>query len=191
LPLANGSRRSFRSAHQHLSSVDDQLSCLDAIRRHLVPGSVSSSTFNRTSRASSPGFESSRCARRRFQTAGASSTGRVVAVHRLAQVSDVESIYYDVVQRRRGASCPRVPDALVSTRRVEHLLARADDRHVRQFRSVAVGGCVAGDDSGCPRAASHPEERSDEGSLSFEAVQLPWRESDPSVAGRYAPASSG
>ena len=53
---------------------------------------------------------------------------------------------------------------------------------VRYRQSVCVeeradGVILRSEAPGC-----HPEERSDEGSLSLEAVELPWRESDPSVA---------
>ena len=83
---------------QHLMTIDDQLSCLDAIRRHLVPGgrlifdvfnpdlarigSPSAAEWNDTPETPLPDGSSFR------------RTGRMVEVHRVDQVNDVELIYH-------------------------------------------------------------------------------------------------
>jgi SAM-dependent methyltransferase len=82
---------------QHLMTIDDQLSCLDCIRRHLVPagrlifdvfnpdlariGSPPAAEWNDTPETPLPDGSSFR------------RSGRMVAVHRIEQVNDVELIY--------------------------------------------------------------------------------------------------
>jgi SAM-dependent methyltransferase len=83
---------------QHLMTIEDQLSCLDAIRRHLVPGgrlifdvfnpvlvrigSPPAAEWNDTPETPLPDGSSFR------------RSGRMVAVHRIEQINDVELIYY-------------------------------------------------------------------------------------------------
>jgi SAM-dependent methyltransferase len=82
---------------QHLMTIDDQLSCLDAIRRHLVRGgrlifdvfnpdlarigSPPAAEWNDTPETALPDGSSFR------------RSGRMVAVHRIDQINDVELIY--------------------------------------------------------------------------------------------------
>jgi len=115
---------------QHLISVDDQLSCLDAVRRHLVPGGrlifdVFNPDFARISAPSEAEFEDAPEVPlpdgSRFRRAG-----RVAAVHRLAQISDIELIYY--VTSPKGDVERRVhafPMRWYLRLELEHLLARA------------------------------------------------------------------
>jgi SAM-dependent methyltransferase len=115
---------------QHLISVDDQLSCLDAVRRHLVPagrlifdvfnpdlariGSPNTAEFDDTPDTPLPDGSHFR------------RTGRLVTVHPLDQVNDIELIYYvtglDGKIERRVHSFQMRWYMRVE---LEHLLARA------------------------------------------------------------------
>lgn len=115
---------------QHLSSIDDQLSCLDAVRRHLVPGGrVIFDVFNPDlKRMVSPATDEFEDTPETPLPNGATfrRTGRVVAVHRLAQVSDLELIYY--VTSPSGEQERRVHAFQMRwffPLELEHLLARA------------------------------------------------------------------
>jgi len=115
---------------QHLTSIDDQLSCLDAIRRHLLPGGrlifdVFNPDLKRIALASTDEFEDTPDTPLPdgsvFRRAG-----RLVAVHRLAQVNDLELIYY--VTRPNGEQERRVHEFQMRwflPIELEHLLARA------------------------------------------------------------------
>jgi SAM-dependent methyltransferase len=115
---------------QHLMTIDDQLSCLDAIRRHLVPGgrlifdvfnpdlarigSPPAAEWNDTPETALPNGWSFR------------RSGRMVAVHRLDQVNDVELIY-DLTSPE-GKSERRVHAFSMRwymRAEIEHLVARA------------------------------------------------------------------
>jgi SAM-dependent methyltransferase len=115
---------------QHLSSIDDQLSCLDAIRRHLVPGGrLIFDVFNPDlARMVSPATDEFEDTPETPLPNGAyfRRTGRVVAVHRLAQISDLELIYY--VTSSNGQTERRVHAFQLRwflRIELEHLLARA------------------------------------------------------------------
>jgi len=115
---------------QHLSSIDDQLSCLDAIRRHLEPGGrLIFDVFNPDfARIASPGYEEFEDTPETPLPNGGSfrRTGRIVAVHRLAQVNDLELIYY--VTSPSGDTERRVHAFQMRwflRVELEHLLARA------------------------------------------------------------------
>jgi SAM-dependent methyltransferase len=115
---------------QHLTSIDDQLSCLDAVRRHLVPGGrlvfdVFNPDLGRIAAPSTQEFEDTPDTPlpdgSRFRR-----TGRIVAVHRLAQVNDLELIYY--VTPPNGTTERRVHAFQMRWYlrfELEHLLARA------------------------------------------------------------------
>jgi SAM-dependent methyltransferase len=115
---------------QHLTSIDDQLSCLDAIRRHLVPGGrlifdVFNPDLARIAAASTEEFDDTPDTAlpdgSQFRR-----TGRLVAVHRLAQINDLELIYH--VTPPSGATERRVHAFQMRWYlrvELEHLLARA------------------------------------------------------------------
>jgi len=115
---------------QHLMTIDDQLSCLDAIRRHLVPGgrlvfdvfnpdlarigSPPAAEWNDTPETALPDGSSFR------------RSGRMVAVHRIDQVNEVELIYNltfpdGTTERRVHAFGMR----WYLRAEIEHLVARA------------------------------------------------------------------
>ena len=118
-------------AMQHLLSVDDQLACLDCIRRQLVPGGrlvfdVFNPDFARLSATTGEEFEDTPDT---LLPDGSHfrRTGRIVAVHRVDQVNDVELIYHITpagggeVERRVHA----FPMRWYLRFELEHLLARA------------------------------------------------------------------
>ena len=114
---------------QHLATFDDQLSCLDTVRRHLVPGGrlifdVFNPDLARIATPSTDEFEDTPDTAlpdgSRFRR-----TGRLVAVHRLDQVNDVELVYY--VTRPSGETERRVHAFQMRwflRNELEHLLAR-------------------------------------------------------------------
>lgn len=115
---------------QHLLSVDDQLSCLDAVRRHLVPsGRLIFDVFNPDlARIASPTTEEFEDTPDTPLPDGSSfrRTGRLVAVHRLDQVNDLELIYY--VTSPGGTTERRVHAFQLRWYmqvELEHLMARA------------------------------------------------------------------
>jgi hypothetical protein len=115
---------------QHLSSVDDQLSCLDAIRRHLVPGGrVIFDVFNPDlRRIGSPSTDEFEDTPDTPLPDGSQfrRTGRMVAVHKLEQVNDVELIYH--VTHPNGETERRVHSFQMRwfmRVELEHLLSRA------------------------------------------------------------------
>jgi len=83
---------------QHLMTIEDQLSCLDAIRRHLVPGGrLIFDVFNPDlARIGSPLAGEMNDTPETPLPDGSSfrRSARMVAVHRTDQVNDVELIYY-------------------------------------------------------------------------------------------------
>lgn len=83
---------------QHLMTIEDQLSCLDAIRRHLVPGGrLIFDVFNPDlARIGSPPADEMNDTPETPLPDGSSfrRNARMVAVHRIDQVNDVELIYY-------------------------------------------------------------------------------------------------
>ena len=118
-------------AMQHILSIDDQLACLDCIRRHLVPGGrivfdVFNPDFARLTAPSAEEFEDTPDTPlpdgSRFRR-----TGKVVAVHRIDQINDIELIYHITpagggkVERRVHA----FPMRWYLRFELEHLLARA------------------------------------------------------------------
>jgi SAM-dependent methyltransferase len=118
-------------AMQHILSIDDQLACLDCIRRHLVPGGrlvfdVFNPDFARLSAPTGEEFEDTPDTPlpdgSRFRR-----TGRIVAVHRVDQINDIELIYHikptggGKVERRVHA----FPMRWYLRFELEHLLARA------------------------------------------------------------------
>jgi SAM-dependent methyltransferase len=115
---------------QHLTSIDDQLSCLDAVRRHLRPGGrlifdVFNPDLARIAAASTVEFDDTPDT---LLPNGSSfrRSGRLVAAHRLAQVSDLELIYY--VTSPSGVTDRRVHSFQLRWYlpvELEHLLARA------------------------------------------------------------------
>jgi SAM-dependent methyltransferase len=115
---------------QHLMTIEDQLSCLDAIRRHLEPGgrlifdvynpdlarigSPAAAEWNDTPETALPNGSS-------FHRGG-----RMVSVHRIEQVNEVELIYY--VTTPDGKTDRRVHAFSMRwylRAELEHLLARA------------------------------------------------------------------
>jgi len=117
-------------AMQHLLSIEDQLSGLDCIRRHLVRGGrlvfdVFNPDFGRLSAPSGEEFEDTPDTRlpngSHFRR-----TGRVVRVHRVEQINEVELIYYvtpaDGEMERRVHAFPM---RWYLRHELEHLLARA------------------------------------------------------------------
>lgn len=115
---------------QHLTSIDDQLACLASVRRHLAPGGrLMFDVFNPDLRriATPPIDEFDDTPEtplpdgRTFRR-----TGRIVAAHRLDQVTDVELIYY--VTAPDGSVDRRVHTIQMRWYlrvELEHLLARA------------------------------------------------------------------
>jgi len=83
---------------QHLMTIEDQLSCLDAIRRHLVPGGrLIFDVFNPDlARIGSPVAGEMNDTPETPLPDGSSfrRSARMVAVHRTDQVNDVELVYY-------------------------------------------------------------------------------------------------
>jgi SAM-dependent methyltransferase len=118
-------------AMQHLLSVDDQLACLDCIRRHLVPGGrlvfdVFNPDFARLSAATGEEFEDTA---ETLLPDGSHfrRTGRIVSVHRVDQINEIELIYY-VTPVGGGEAERRVhafPMRWYLRFELEHLLARA------------------------------------------------------------------
>lgn len=117
-------------AMQHLLSIDDQLSCLDCIRRHLAPGGrlifdVFNPNFARLSAPSPEEFEDTPDTPLPDGT-HFRRTGRIPAVHRVDQINDIELIYYitsaDEKTERRVHSFPM---RWYLRYELEHLLSRA------------------------------------------------------------------
>ena len=115
---------------QHLMSIEDQLSCLDAIRRHLVPrGRVIFDVFNPDlARIGSPSTAEWEDTPETPLPDGSSFRrgGRMVAVHRADQVNEVELIYY--VTSPDGKADRRVHAfgmRWYMRSELEHLVARA------------------------------------------------------------------
>ena len=115
---------------QHLTSIDDQLTCLDAVRRHLAPGGrLIFDVFNPDLlRLATPATEEFEDTPETPLPDGSRfrRTGRITAVHRLGQVSDVELIYY--VTSADGETDRRVhafPMRWYWRIELEHLLSRA------------------------------------------------------------------
>ena len=118
-------------AMQHILSIDDQLACLDCIRRHLVPGGrlifdVFNPNFARLSAPAVDEFddtpETALPDGSRFRR-----TGRIPAVHRVDQINDIELVYY-ITPPGGGAVERRVhsfPMRWYLRFELEHLLARA------------------------------------------------------------------
>ena len=115
---------------QHLVTVDEQLACLDGVRRHLAPGGhlifdVFNLDFSRVASPSTDEWEdvpeTTLPDGRRFRRGG-----RLAAVHRIEQVNDVELIYY--VTPPGGETERRVHAFKMRwflRYELEHLLARA------------------------------------------------------------------
>src|SRR3954451_24078220 len=104
---------------QHLLSVDDQLSCLDCVRRHLLAsGRLIFDVFNPNfARLSAPVLEEFDDTADTALPDGSHfrRTGRITAVHRVDQINDIELIYYVTSPNgANGAPGPRVSDAMVS-----------------------------------------------------------------------------
>jgi SAM-dependent methyltransferase len=115
---------------QHLLSIEDQLSCLDAIRRHLVPGGrLIFDVFNPDlARIGSPTTAEWEDTPETPLPDGSTFRrgGRMVAVHRVDQINEVELIYYITLpdgktERRVHAFAMRWFMRL----ELEHLIARA------------------------------------------------------------------
>jgi len=115
---------------QHLMTIEDQLSCLDAIRRHLVPGGrVIFDVFNPDLvRIASPSTAEWEDTPETALPDGSTFRrgGRMVAVHRVEQVNEIELIYYIA---RPGGKTERRVHAFgmrwFMRPELEHLVARA------------------------------------------------------------------
>ncbi len=122
-------------AFQHLLTVEDQLACLAAVRRHLAPGGlfafdVFAPKLERVAQLEEPEFEEARWHE------GESEIVRFTSVHRdpASQVSDVSFRY----ERRRPGSPPESETLRTKMRHffryeVEHLLVRAGFAGVEIF----------------------------------------------------------
>ena len=115
---------------QHLITIEDQLSCLDTIRRHLVPGGrLIFDVFNPDlARIGSPTLAEWEDTPETPLPDGSSFRrgGRMVAVHRVDQVNDLELIYY--VTFPNGKTERRVHAFAMRwylRPELEHLVARA------------------------------------------------------------------
>lgn len=115
---------------QHLMSIEDQLSCLDAIRRHLVPGGrLIFDVFNPDlARIASPTTAEWEDTPETPLPDGSTFRrgGRMVAVHRIDQINEVELIYY--ITHPNGKTERRVHAFGMRwflRQELEHLVARA------------------------------------------------------------------
>lgn len=124
----------FRS-FQHLLTVEDQLACLRAVRRHLAPGGlfafdVFAPNLERVARLEEPEFEEARWQEEETEIVRFTSVRRDPAT----QVSEVTFRY----ERRRPGSPPESHAVRTRMRHlfryeVEHLLARAGFTDIEVF----------------------------------------------------------